>query len=163
MAVAHSSVANSDALFLDDKLRQVLVKLEFHETLRLVWELCARERDRLRADNGRDRFRVNAFVPSCVALPVASYGLHALALNPPGSSTTMPVTLEVLQAQILSLSKADRSRLLDCLVASLEVDVEAEAEWEQLADERDADLESETVNPLSLEEAMTRLRARFPG
>lgn len=75
----------------------------------------------------------------------------------------MPVTLEVLQAQVMSLSKADRSRLLARLIASLDVDVEAEAQWEQLAEERDAELDSGAVSPVSLEDAMARLRDRFPG
>ncbi|MFT3800332.1 MAG: addiction module protein [Burkholderiaceae bacterium] len=75
----------------------------------------------------------------------------------------MPVTLEILQAQVLSLSKADRAHLLDSLVASLEVNVDAEAQWEQLTEERDAELESGTLTPVSLESAMARLHARFPG
>lgn len=75
----------------------------------------------------------------------------------------MPTTLEILQAQVMSLSKADRARLLERLIASLDVDVEAEVQWEQLADERDAQLESGAVAPVALEDAMARLRARFPG
>lgn len=75
----------------------------------------------------------------------------------------MSVTLEVLQAQVMSLSRADRSRLLERLIASLDVDVEAEAQWEQLAEERDAELETGAVAPVSLEDAMVRLRAKFPG
>jgi len=75
----------------------------------------------------------------------------------------MAVILEVLQAQVMSLSKGDRARLLDRLIASLDVDVEAEAEWEKLADERDAELKSGAVAPVPLEDAMARLRARFPG
>ncbi len=57
----------------------------------------------------------------------------------------MPVTLEVLQVARL--------------IASLDVDVEAEAQWEQLAEERDAELDSGAVSPVSLEDAMARLRA----
>lgn len=75
----------------------------------------------------------------------------------------MAVTLEVLQAQVMSLSKADRARLLERLIASLDVDVEAEAQWEQLAEQRDAELESGAVAAVPLEDALTRLRARFPG
>lgn len=75
----------------------------------------------------------------------------------------MSVTLDVLQAQVLNLPKADRSRLLDRLVASLDVDVDAEAQWEQLAAQRDAEIESAAVTPVALEDAMARLRARFPG
>ncbi len=75
----------------------------------------------------------------------------------------MSSTLEVLQAQVMSLSKEDRSRLLERLVASLEVDVEAEEEWEQLAAQREAELESGAVIGIPLEDAMAQLRSRFPG
>lgn len=79
------------------------------------------------------------------------------------AGAAMSTTLEVLQAQVLSLSKEDRSRLLERLVASLDVDAEAEEEWEEIAAERDAELESGAVVGVSLEDAMARLRARFPG
>lgn len=75
----------------------------------------------------------------------------------------MPVTLEMLQAQVMSLSKADRSRLLDRLIASLDAGPQAEAQWEQLAGQRDAGLESGTVVPIALEDAMAGLRTKFPG
>jgi hypothetical protein len=75
----------------------------------------------------------------------------------------MPLTLDVLHAQVMSLAKADRARLLDRIIASLDVDVEAEAQWEALAEERDAELQSGAVAPVPLEDAMARLRARFPG
>ena len=74
-----------------------------------------------------------------------------------------PTTLEALQAQVLGLSKTDRSRLLDRLVASLDVDVQAEEEWEQLAEAREAEVRSGNVAAVPLEDAMARLRARFPG
>ena len=74
-----------------------------------------------------------------------------------------PTTLEALQAQVLSLSKTDRSRLLDRLVASLDVDVQAEEEWEQLAEAREAEIRAGKVAAVPLEDAMARLRARFPG
>lgn len=75
----------------------------------------------------------------------------------------MSANLDALQAQVLGLSKADRTRLLERLVVSLDVDAQAEEEWEQLADARDAELESGRVAPVALEDAMARLRARFPG
>jgi putative addiction module component (TIGR02574 family) len=73
----------------------------------------------------------------------------------------MSATLEILQAQVLALSKEDRSRLLERLVASLDVDAGAEQAWEALAAERDAELESGSVVGVPIEEAMARLRARF--
>lgn len=63
----------------------------------------------------------------------------------------MSVNLDALQAQVLGLSKADRTRLLERLVVSLDVDA------------RDAELESGRVAPVALDDAMARLRARFPG
>lgn len=74
-----------------------------------------------------------------------------------------PTTLEALQAQVLQLSKADRSRLLDRLVASLDVDADAEEAWEQLAEQREDEARSGRVTAVPLEDAMARLRARFPG
>lgn len=75
----------------------------------------------------------------------------------------MSTTIEILQAQVLNLSKADRSRLLERLVASLDVDADAEAQWEQLAAQRDAELQSGSVTGIPLEDAMAHLRARFGG
>ena len=75
----------------------------------------------------------------------------------------MPTSLEALQAQVLSLSKADRARLLERLVGSLDVDTEAEAQWEQLAESREAELHAGRTEAVPLEIAMQRLRARFPG
>ena len=75
----------------------------------------------------------------------------------------MPITLETLQAQVLSLSPKDRAKLLDRLIASLDLDTEAEAAWDALADERDGELETGTVKPVPFDLAIARLEARFPG
>ncbi|HEY8708095.1 MAG TPA: addiction module protein [Burkholderiaceae bacterium] len=75
----------------------------------------------------------------------------------------MSTTLETLQAEILCLSPKDRARLLDRLIASLDVDTEAEAAWDALADGREAEMETGTVQPVPLDVAIARLEARFPG
>ena len=75
----------------------------------------------------------------------------------------MSTSLEALQAEASRLSPSDRSRLLEHLIASLEVDDEVEAAWEAVADEREADLESGKVRPVAFEDAIARLEARFPG
>ncbi len=75
----------------------------------------------------------------------------------------MSISLDALQAQVLGLSKADRTQLLERLVVSLDVDAQAEEEWERVADVRDAELDSGRAAPVALEDAMTRLRARFHG
>ena len=75
----------------------------------------------------------------------------------------MPNTLETLQSQVLGLSRADRSRLLDWIVTNLDTDPEAEREWAQIAASRDEELETGLVKPVPLEEAIERLRLQFPG
>lgn len=72
-------------------------------------------------------------------------------------------TIEALEAQADKLSPADRSRLLEHLIARLDTDPEVEAQWEALADARQAELDSGAVQPVAHEEAMARLDARFPG
>ena len=74
-----------------------------------------------------------------------------------------PTTLEALQAQVLNLPKEDRARLLERLVASLDVDPQAEEAWEQLAEARERELSSGHAVAVPLEDAMARLRVRFPG
>lgn len=73
----------------------------------------------------------------------------------------MPRTLEALQAEVLQLPPADRARLLDCLIASLDADVETESAWDQLADQREHEIETDAVQTESLANVLARLEARF--
>jgi hypothetical protein len=75
----------------------------------------------------------------------------------------MTITLETLQAEVLRLSPADRARLLDRLIASLDVDAGAEAAWDKLADEREQELSVGVAAAVPLEVVVARLEARFPG
>ncbi len=75
----------------------------------------------------------------------------------------MTISLETLQAQVLRLSPADRARLLDRLIASLDVDAGAEAAWDKLADAREQELAAGGADAVSLDVAIARLEARFPG
>lgn len=70
---------------------------------------------------------------------------------------------QVLEAEALKLPPADRSRLLERLVASLDVDEELEAAWEAVADAREAEIDTGTLAAVSFEEAIARLEARSPG
>ncbi|HQS99713.1 MAG: hypothetical protein B7Y26_10925 [Hydrogenophilales bacterium 16-64-46] len=45
----------------------------------------------------------------------------------------MSLPLEVLQAEVLGLPTADRAKLLDSLIGSLDADAEIEAAWDALA------------------------------
>ena len=75
----------------------------------------------------------------------------------------MTITLETLQAEVMRLPPADRARLLDRLIASLDVDVSAEAAWDAVADEREQELAVGSVATVPLEAVITKLEARFPG
>ena len=75
----------------------------------------------------------------------------------------MSRTLESLKAEVMSLAPAERARLLDQLIASLDQDAETEAAWDEVALKREGEIESGSVNGVPLEEVVTRLEARFPG
>ena len=75
----------------------------------------------------------------------------------------MAVDFESLQAQVMKLSKDERLRLLERLVASLESDVDIEEYWDTVAEARDTEIDAGRSEGVPLEEAMARLRAKFPG
>ena len=75
----------------------------------------------------------------------------------------MARSLEALQAEIMSLPPADRARLIEHLVTSLERDDETESAWDVLAVQRLEELENGTVQGAPLEDIISRLEARFPG
>ena len=75
----------------------------------------------------------------------------------------MAHTLETLQAEVMRLSPADRAKLLDRLIVSLDADADAEAAWDALADQRDQELQAGAIEAVPLEVAIARLEARFPG
>lgn len=73
----------------------------------------------------------------------------------------MNTHLEVLEAQALQLPPADKSHLLERLIASLDADEEVAKAWEAEADRREAELEAGLVVELPGEEVMRGLRARL--
>ena len=73
----------------------------------------------------------------------------------------MQVELEVLEAQVLSLSSEDRARLLDRLILSLDEDKVRDAAWNELAAQRDEEIESGRVAEIDGSEALARLRAKY--
>jgi len=76
---------------------------------------------------------------------------------------SMSITLETLQAEVLRLPPADRAKLLDRLIASLDVDSGVEAAWDELADQREQELAGGAATAVPLEVVVARLEARFPG
>ena len=75
----------------------------------------------------------------------------------------MSSSLEALQVEVMRLSPADRAKLLDRLIVSLDTDANAEAAWDALAEQRDRELQAGTVEAVPLDVAIARLEARFPG
>ena len=75
----------------------------------------------------------------------------------------MAVNFESLQAQVMNLPKAERLQLLERLAASLDSDVDREEYWETIAEARDAEMDARRGEGVPLEEAIERLRAKFPG
>lgn len=73
----------------------------------------------------------------------------------------MSTSLEVLEAEVLQLAPADRSRLFERLIASIDADNEVEQAWEQEADRRESELESGTVVTVPGQQALARLRAKL--
>ena len=71
----------------------------------------------------------------------------------------MTTALEVLQQQVLSLTPADRSRLLDRLVESLDDERSLHEEWDAEAARRDAEIEDGTSVPVDGKAVVARLRA----
>lgn len=71
--------------------------------------------------------------------------------------STTPI--EALEAEVLNLAPADRARLLDKLIVSLDTDPAVEAAWQQEARRRDEEIESGTVQSVSADEVLAGLRA----
>lgn len=73
----------------------------------------------------------------------------------------MPLAIEVLEAEVLGLPAAERTRLLERLIASLDADPETQKTWVQEAERRDAEIESGAVSVVPGAEALARLRSDF--
>ena len=73
----------------------------------------------------------------------------------------MSISLEALESQVLSLTTADRVRLLDRVVASLDADAARDAAWDALAARRDAAATDDPSLLVSVDEVIARLRAEL--
>lgn len=69
--------------------------------------------------------------------------------------------LDYVQAQAMQLTPAERSQLLEYLILSMERDPDVESAWDQLADQREAELDAGLAREIPVEEAMIQLRARL--
>ena len=71
----------------------------------------------------------------------------------------MSTPVEVLAQQVLQLPTAERARLLDQVITSLDVDRERDAKWNALAARRDVEADSDAAMLVPGVEAVARLRA----
>jgi putative addiction module component (TIGR02574 family) len=70
-------------------------------------------------------------------------------------------TIEVLEAEALQLSVADRARLVERLIASLDIDPAIEEAWAAEVERRNAEIESGAVSLSPGSEALAELKAQF--
>ena len=71
----------------------------------------------------------------------------------------MSIPVEVLEAEVLNLPPAERSRLLDRLLASLDPDPEWEDAWAREVERREADIAAGKAAWLPGDAVVARLRA----
>ena len=72
-----------------------------------------------------------------------------------------PEVVETLAAAALQLTPADRARLVDRLIATLDADPEVEEAWAAEVERRQLEIENGTVSLLPGPETLAKLRAEF--
>ena len=88
---------------------------------------------------------------------VASYGHRPTNCKVPNMS--LPV--EALELEVLRLPAAERERLLDRVIASLDADKARDKAWDNLAAKRDSEIERGESTPVSGPEVVARLRVEL--
>ncbi|WP_306475794.1 addiction module protein [Methyloversatilis sp.] len=73
----------------------------------------------------------------------------------------MTIPIDVLEAEVLSLPEAERARLIDRLISSLEKDPEWAAAWSKEADRREARIASGEAAWVRGEDAVARIRSKL--
>ena len=73
----------------------------------------------------------------------------------------MSLNVEVLEAEVLQLPVAERARLVERLIASLDADPEIEDAWAAEVERRQAQLESGAMKLRPGPEALAKLKAEF--
>jgi hypothetical protein len=73
----------------------------------------------------------------------------------------MGIPVEVLEAELLLLTKAERIRVLDRVVASLDADAARDAAWDAVAKERQIQAEADPSQLLPLNDVLARLRSEL--
>ena len=71
------------------------------------------------------------------------------------------MTTDQIEQELLKLPTAERARLAERLIASLDEDAEIEAAWVREVRRRDEEIQSGAVETIPLEDALTSIRDRF--
>lgn len=71
------------------------------------------------------------------------------------------MTTDQLEQELLRLPAAERARLAERLIASLDEDAEVEGAWRTEVQRRDEELRSGSVESIPLRDALTTIRTRF--
>lgn len=71
----------------------------------------------------------------------------------------MPTQLEIIQAEALKLSNAERAQLAEHLIAGLDEDTEIEEAWAAEVDRRIAEIDSGQVEMIPAADVIARARA----
>ena len=73
----------------------------------------------------------------------------------------MASSIEIIEAEALRLSAAERARLIERLIASLDVDPGVEEAWAAEVERRNSEVENGKVALLPGPEAIAKLKAAF--
>lgn len=71
------------------------------------------------------------------------------------------MTTDQIEQELLRLPAAERARLAERLIASLDEDAEVEAAWAAEVRRRDEELRSGAVEGIPVKDALTTIRTRF--
>ena len=71
------------------------------------------------------------------------------------------MTTEQIEQELMRLPSADRARLAERLISSLDEDAEVEVAWMAEIRRRDDELRSGTVEAIPMEDALTTIRTKF--
>jgi putative addiction module component (TIGR02574 family) len=71
------------------------------------------------------------------------------------------MTTDQIEQELLKLPTAERARIAERLISSLDEDAEIEAAWIEEVRRRDQEIQSGAVRTIPLEDALKSIRERF--
>ncbi|MBX3676030.1 MAG: addiction module protein [Rhodocyclaceae bacterium] len=86
---------------------------------------------------------------------------HSFAIQMQHQEEMMSATIEELEAEALGLPTVQRARLVEKLIASLDVEPGVENAWAEEVERRHAEIENGAVSMLPGAETLARLKADF--